>query len=267
MLDVKKFLTKILLRLNNYTKVVETQTITAFNKTWTFRRIGNIVFIDASGDMSGTVAAGFTNIGTLNASLRPGYNVYLKCTNANADIRLYVYPSGQVTFYHPTATSGATNCGFSGYSFIVGGYFITAFMSTLVRGWQYVRCEGVVKQHLSSNLFAVCKAILLDKLGRYYRNFGETWNCRSWLHMESSNSRGRAKQYRHTSRRMETYERCGLDSEGTEQQFKWCRDTLYNQYIWCVHRLQLRFCMDEQGFKHNGKFYVYSSVISERGCA
>lgn len=121
MLDIKKLLTKILLRLNNYTKVAETQTFTHLGKSWTFRRIGNIVFVDAPNDMSGTVAAGSTNIGTLNASLRPGYNVYLKCTNVNADVRLLIYPSGQITFYHPTATSGATNCGFSGYSFIVGG--------------------------------------------------------------------------------------------------------------------------------------------------
>ena len=86
MLDVKKLLAKILLRLNNYTKVVETQTFTHLGKFWTFRRIGNIVFVDAPNDMSGTVAAGSTNIGTLNASLRPGYNVYLKCTNQNASV-------------------------------------------------------------------------------------------------------------------------------------------------------------------------------------
>lgn len=157
MLDVKKLLTKILLRLNNYTKVVETQTITALNKTWVFRRIGNIVFIDASSDMSGTVPAGFTNIGTLNASLRPSYNVYLKCTNTNADIRLYVYPSGVVTFYHPTATSGATNCGFSGYSFIAGGgYFITSLLLTLVRGWRYVRCEETAGEDSKSIHYHNC---------------------------------------------------------------------------------------------------------------
>lgn len=104
----------------DYSKVVETQTITALNKTWTFRRIGNIVFIDASGDMSGTVGAGFINIGVLSETLRPKYNVYLKCNNSTADIRLYVYPSGTVTFYHPSQTTGAQNCGFSGYAWIVG---------------------------------------------------------------------------------------------------------------------------------------------------
>lgn len=104
--------------LNVGSGVYEEQTITALGKSWRFRRIGSIVFIDANNDMTGTVAAGNTNIGTLNESLRPKYNVYLKCTNANLDIRLLIYPSGQVTFYHPSQTTGAQNCGFSGYSWI-----------------------------------------------------------------------------------------------------------------------------------------------------
>lgn len=132
MLDVKKLLAKIMLRLNNYTKVVETQTFTALNKQWRFRRIGNVVYVDSPSDASGSVPAGTSSIGTLTASMRPDNNVYLKCTNNNADWRLYIAPSGAVTFYHPTATSGAINCGFCGYSFIVGGVLhnriIKAFM-------------------------------------------------------------------------------------------------------------------------------------------
>lgn len=117
--DLTNILNEVLTPVD-YSKVVEEQTITALNKTWTFRRIGNIVFIDASADMSGTVSAGSTNIGTLNASLRPKYNVYLKCTNANLDIRLVIAPTGVVTFYHPSQTTGSQNCGFSGYAWIVG---------------------------------------------------------------------------------------------------------------------------------------------------
>jgi len=116
MLDVKALLTKI---LGKFT-VSDAQDIIALNKTWHFRRVGSIVYIDATSDMSGTVASGSTVIGTLKASLRPKYNVYLKCTNANADIRLIIVPAGTVTFYHPSQTTGAQNCGFSGNSWIAG---------------------------------------------------------------------------------------------------------------------------------------------------
>ena len=127
MLDVKKLLGKMLERLNNYTKVAETQTFTALNKSWKFRRIGNVVYVDSPSDACGSIPAGTSSIGTLQASMRPENNVYLKCTNNNADWRLYIAPTGAVSFYHPTATSGAVNCGFSGYSFIVGGVLHNLF--------------------------------------------------------------------------------------------------------------------------------------------
>ena len=98
--------------------VSHSQEIPALNKMWRFRRVGSIVYIDANSDMSGTVAAGSTTIGTLDVQLRPKYVTYLKCTNTTDDVRLIIDIDGSVIFYHPSQTTSPTNCGFCGYSWI-----------------------------------------------------------------------------------------------------------------------------------------------------
>lgn len=102
----------------NTSAVAQSYTITALGKSWYFRRIGHTVYVDAPNDASGSIAAGTTQIGTLPDGLRPAYHVYLKCNNTTADVRLNIYPNGTVHFYHPSATSGAINCGFSGYTYM-----------------------------------------------------------------------------------------------------------------------------------------------------
>ena len=119
--NLKETICHILQRLNAYTKVVETQTFTALGKPWVFRRIGNVVYIDAPLDSDASISAGVNTIGTLGASMRPAHNTYLKCTNINDDVRLFIFPDGTVSLYTPYAWSGLHNCGFSGMSYIVGG--------------------------------------------------------------------------------------------------------------------------------------------------
>lgn len=112
-LDLKEWIAKV--------STTETQTITAVGKVWKFTRIGNVVYVDASSDSNASISGGLTLLGTLNASMRPQYNVYLKCTNWNDDVRLMIDPNGAVNLYIPYSISGTHNLGFSGYSFIVGG--------------------------------------------------------------------------------------------------------------------------------------------------
>ena len=199
MVDIKKLLTKILLRFNNYTKVAETQTFTALNKSWKFRRIGNVVYVDASSDANGSIPAGTSSIGTLPASMRPENNVYLKCTNNNADWRLYIAPSGAVTFYHPTATSGAVNCGFSGYSFIAGGgYCINALLSTIERWWRYVRCESIAGEDCRMDKWLYCTDSGTSKhnagIWSDYCGIGERGSVRVQTYCDNRNKQGWSRQ-------------------------------------------------------------------------
>lgn len=130
-LKLKKLMAEVLRRLIEYTSVVETQTITACGKSWTFRRMGNIVFIDAPNDIR-TASAGFTTIGTLRASMRPGYYMQMQAGNiGGSDMRLIISEGGTVQFYTPSAISSAANCSFSGYSYIVGGVLRNPVISRL----------------------------------------------------------------------------------------------------------------------------------------
>ena len=116
MLDIKKLLTKI----TDLLRVTETETFTALTKTWTFRRIGNIVFMDAPAD-SRNVVAGYNAIGTLSASMRPTIQQRIAIGNAsNVAAFLEISTNGVVQFYSAQASSGARNCSLS-TSFIRGG--------------------------------------------------------------------------------------------------------------------------------------------------
>lgn len=147
MLDLKALLSKILQML----QISETITFTKFNKNWTFYKIGNVVYVYAPADVSGSVPAGFSTIGTLSTSMRPSGNVYLGVTNAGTlDYRLTVDNAGVVRYYQPSATSSAHNAGFCGYSYIAngGGYLVSnLILSSLLRGWHYVRPQGVATQN------------------------------------------------------------------------------------------------------------------------
>lgn len=120
MLDLKKWMTKVSDSIKTLT-YSQSQTITALGKWWVFRRIGNVVYVDAPNDSTSSVVAGTNTIGTLNTGLRPSNVQYLKCTNIDADVRLIINTNGVVQLYSSTAWSGAHNCGFSGMSYIVGG--------------------------------------------------------------------------------------------------------------------------------------------------
>ena len=116
MLNVKKLLTKI----TDSLRVTETEEFTALAKTWTFRRIGNIVFMDAPAD-SKNVVAGYNAIGTLSASMRPTIGQRIAIGNShNIAAFLEISTDGTIRFYSAQASSGARNCSLS-TSFIRGG--------------------------------------------------------------------------------------------------------------------------------------------------
>lgn len=100
-----------------YPDVYQSQVFTALGKTWYFRKVGRIVYIDAPTDLT-SASSGVNAIGTLPAGMRPSAPVYLHSGNNTADFRLIISTDGTVQLYAPTAVSGATNCSFSGYSYI-----------------------------------------------------------------------------------------------------------------------------------------------------
>lgn len=118
MLDLKALLAKILSQLT----ISQTITFSKFNKNWIFYKIGQVVYVYAPSDVSGSVPAGFTTIGMLPTSMRPSGMVYLGVTNAGTmDYRLMINDAGVVQYYQPSATSSAHNAGFCGYSYIANG--------------------------------------------------------------------------------------------------------------------------------------------------
>lgn len=114
-LDLKEWIAKITTMFT----VSQTETFTACGKAWVFRRIGNIVFLDAPADIS-TASSGGNTIGTLPIGMRPTYQQRVHIGNSTYGHFLTIYPSGLVQFYATTAISSAQNNAFS-TSFIVGG--------------------------------------------------------------------------------------------------------------------------------------------------
>ena len=94
-------------------------TFTACGKTWSFNRIGKVVYIDAPTDVSSAVA-GMNVLGTLPTGMRPSFPLQLHTGNNTNDFRLTIGTDGVTQFYTPYAISGGTNCCFSGYSYIAG---------------------------------------------------------------------------------------------------------------------------------------------------
>ena len=117
MLDIKKMLTK----LSNMVRVTESQVFTYGGKDWRFRRIGKIVFVEASSDIR-NATQGVNTIGTLRETMRPEYTVYrLHVANSTVGAFLSVELNGTVTVYMPAAVSSASNNAFCGCYIAKGG--------------------------------------------------------------------------------------------------------------------------------------------------
>lgn len=126
MLDIKKMLTK----LSNMVRVTETQVFTYGSKNWQFRRIGKIVFIEASNDIR-SATQGVNIIGTLRESMRPEYGYRVHIANSTVGAFLSVETTGTVSLYMPAAVSSASNNSFCGCYIAVGGYCLKAVFSRL----------------------------------------------------------------------------------------------------------------------------------------
>lgn len=193
MLDIKKWMAKVSARLNTHTKVVETQTMTALGKTWTFRRIGNVVWLDAPNDSTGVVA-GSNTIGTLNLSMRPAITQYIAPGNVDVGASgfLIIDGNGPVRFYSWAAASAARNCGFS-TSFIVGGVLLNSIFKAFSR---------FTSSRIGGGVDAGCQEIAdkdthVDKSPRLERNHCRTpsqllnrngFNCHSGIISKTGNS-------------------------------------------------------------------------------
>ena len=127
MFNAKKAITEIAKMF----KVVETQSFTFGGKSWVFRRIGNIVFVEATDDIR-TASAGTNTIGTLRESMRPDYTQRIGIANSTRGEFLNIYTNGGVYLYMPTATTSARNNSFCGrYIARWGGYCLKAVFSRL----------------------------------------------------------------------------------------------------------------------------------------
>ena len=116
MLDVKK----MLMKLSDMVRITETQVFTYGGKDWRFRRIGRIVFIEASSDIR-SASQGLNAIGTLRESMRPEYAYRVHIANSTDGVFLSVEPTGIVNLYMPAAVSSANNNSFSGCYIAKGG--------------------------------------------------------------------------------------------------------------------------------------------------
>ena len=117
MLDLKK----MLMKLSNMVRVTETQVFTYGGKSWQFRRIGKIVFVEASADIR-NATQGVNTIGTLRETMRPEYTAYkLHIANSTVSAFLSVETTGTVSVYMPAAVSSASNNAFYGCYIANGG--------------------------------------------------------------------------------------------------------------------------------------------------
>ena len=263
MLDLKALLSKIL----NMFQISETVTFTKFNKSWNFYKIGSVVYVYAPSDISGSVPAGFSTIGTLPTSMRPTGNVYLGVTNAGTlDYRLTITAAGLVQYYQPSASSSAHNAGFCGYSYVVpsgGGLNPITWLRTKLDtiftpilnggGVWYARFKGTI----SENTFP---PKITDYIQRgYIKRRGII--KRSWYNI-----------YRCQRTRSRWIQNVGRNIFTNQWQ---CMVKLLRQYWqWCVGRYGQ--CLDTQHFnrcKHHwlchDRRIVYTKrplLVFERGC-
>lgn len=85
---------------------------TAYGKNWTFRKHQGVVYLEAPADAYG-VAAGWQDIGTLDADMRPHDYVRLGPQNTNSYYMLQISPTtGRVELYSEKAISSPSNFAF-----------------------------------------------------------------------------------------------------------------------------------------------------------
>lgn len=259
MLDLKALLAKIL----NALTISEVVTFTKYNKSWTFSRIGRVIYVDAVSDVSGFVPAGLSTIGTLPTSMRPISHIHLGVTNTNLDYRLTINPAGLVQYYQPSATSSAHNAGFSGYSFINGGGYLTSkfyeIFSHLERWWEHVRFKGVAGEGADQSPVVVLQCV--RKRLRQLLQGAESWQSCSCL--------GRILKW------LDNHARClscvdniitTIQTTTERQICMWrigwnARDNRLRRYGWdCVSIYNSNHCILE--FHSN----LLCGIISERGC-
>lgn len=106
--------------LNSNITTVTTHTINWGGKTWSFYKIGRIVWFSAPFDAN-DVPSGSNNIGTLPEAFRPIQRALFRCQNSNYNINSWVTITieGAVSVYRDSAITTATNFSF-------GGCYITA---------------------------------------------------------------------------------------------------------------------------------------------
>lgn len=130
-------------------------------------------------------------------------------------------------------------------------------------GVWYARFKGVV----SEDIRYVCSTFLHRILGRHNSNIQETFWSRTLYDLESKDSGGWKQHYNHTTSRVATSGRCGLDSSCTKQYIEWCGfKVLYQLSKRSVCGLQLRFCLVKSRLEHLWKRHVCNRITSQRGC-
>lgn len=84
------------------------QTFTAYGKTWTFRKYGNVVYVDAPDSMTPS-SSGANSIGTLPPEFRPAYTTRLIAANAEGAYKiLLINTDGAVSAFCYTTVGQAT---------------------------------------------------------------------------------------------------------------------------------------------------------------
>ena len=118
-------------------KVAETQSFSYGGKTWTFRRIGKVVFIEASSDIR-SASAGTNTIGTLRESMRPDYMQRYGIANSTTGEFLNISTTGLVTLYMPVAVTSAKNNSFDG-CYIAGGVLLKWLKGSIFNDFSHRR--------------------------------------------------------------------------------------------------------------------------------
>ena len=87
---------------------VKYQTFTAYGKTWTFRKYGGVVYVDAPDAMTPS-ASGANSIGTLPSEFRPSYTTRLVAANAEGAYKvLLINTDGAVSAFCYTTVGQST---------------------------------------------------------------------------------------------------------------------------------------------------------------
>ena len=90
------------------------KSFSACGKDWYFIKIGKIVLVSATRDIS-SASAGVNSIGTLEAGWRPYQDIKLRPQNSTANAWLQIdHNTGEISYYASSAVSAPSNCSISG---------------------------------------------------------------------------------------------------------------------------------------------------------